>query len=85
MRKIFGRALTLPLNSHLDLERLAATAGSHAAQRAGVAVVEADGEPRIVLACRNAIGGIEGYPADLVHQGFRPGVPGTVEAFTAIG
>src|SRR5581483_902274 len=63
---------------HFDRHRqgLVAAAIAGAADRGGAEIVEADGDAGMRLGGADAVGGIEADPAEIGHEGLRPGVAG---------
>src|SRR5579872_4430504 len=60
---------------HRNRERLGSAAIARAAHRSCAEIIEAHRDAGMGVSCANAVGGIEGHPAELWHEGFRPGVP----------
>src|SRR4051812_587688 len=73
-------ALPLPLSPAglIDLdrarERLVAAAITGAANRGCAEIIKADGNAGVGVGSADAVGGIEPDPAQIGHEGFRPGV-----------
>src|SRR5258708_6521046 len=69
-----GPAGLLDLDRHGQRLHPAAIAG--AAHRCGAEIVEADGDAGMRVGGADAVRGIEPDPAEIGHEGFRPGVAG---------
>src|SRR5438876_8950914 len=72
--------LSLPPGGLIDLdrngERLVAATIAGAADRRCAEVVEADGDAGMGVGGADAVGGVEPDPAQIRHEGLRPGVAG---------
>src|SRR3954452_21713491 len=64
------------IDQHFYRQRFAAAAITHAAHGGGAQVIEPDRDAYVGGGRGNAVGGIEGDPAEIGHEGFRPGVTG---------
>src|SRR5690348_9385330 len=64
------------IDLHRHRQRLAAAAVAGAADGGGAEIVEADGDAGVSLGGADAIRRIEADPAEVGHEGFRPGVSG---------
>src|ERR1700692_214738 len=63
-----------------DRQSLRAAAVAHAPYRRGAEMVEADRNARMGIGGTDAVGGIERDPAEIRHEGLRPGVAGLLRS-----
>ena len=72
-----GFALAADLvDAHRDIERLAAAAIAAAAHRRRAEIIEADRDAHMGVGRADAVGGVEGDPAEIGHESLGPGVAG---------
>src|SRR5262249_13415583 len=72
------------LDADLDRKRLADAAVTRPAQGRRAEVIEPDGDPHMGVGCAKSVGRIESNPAELGHEGFRPGVAGLLLAHAIV-
>src|SRR5512133_3667483 len=76
-RSVLALALALArglVDMHRPGEPFAAAAVARAADRGGTEIVEADGDPHMGIGRADAVRRIEGHPAEVGDERFRPGM-----------
>src|SRR4051812_27808817 len=64
------------IDQHFYRQRFAAAAVAHAAHWGGTQIIEPNRDAHMGVGRGDSVGGIEGDPAEIGHEGFRPGVTG---------
>src|SRR5262249_54235583 len=72
------------LDADLDRKRLADAAVTRPAQGRRAEVIEPDRDPHMGIGCAKSVGRIESDPAELGHEGFRPGMAGLLLAHAIV-
>src|SRR6476659_357677 len=75
MRRSSGLALPVCLlHANGDFHRFAAATITHAADRRGTQIIQTDGDTHVRIGSRNAVGGIESNPPEVLDVRFGPGM-----------